>query len=69
MERYGRWDLGKVVEDVTNECGKDAQDVKRYFVAFWMNYRRIHDWQKVVDAASIIWKWCDPNELKITRQL
>jgi SWI/SNF-related matrix-associated actin-dependent regulator of chromatin subfamily A member 5 len=49
LERYGRWDLDKVVEDVTNECGKDAQDVKRYFVAFWTNYRRIHDWQKVVD--------------------
>lgn len=49
LERHGRYDLDSVVRDMTNECGKDAQDVKRYYVAFMTNYRRIHDWQKVID--------------------
>lgn len=48
LERHGRYDVDSVVEDVTTECGKDAQDVKRYFVMFWSNYRRISGYEKIV---------------------
>ena len=48
LERHGRYDVNSVVQDVTTECGKEAQDVKRYFVAFWTNYRRIAGWEKIV---------------------
>ena len=48
LERHGRYDLDSVVNDVTRECGKEAQDVKRYFVMFWSNYRRIAGFEKIV---------------------
>jgi SWI/SNF-related matrix-associated actin-dependent regulator of chromatin subfamily A member 5 len=48
LERHGRYDLDSVVEDVTRECGKEARDVKRYFVSFWTNYRRISGYEKIV---------------------
>ena len=48
LERHGRYDLDSVVNDVTTECGKEAQDVKRYFVMFWSHYRRIAGFEKIV---------------------
>jgi len=41
--------VASIVEEVSLECGKDEAEVKRYFVAFWINYRRIADWQKILD--------------------
>lgn len=49
LETHGRFDVASIVEDVSLECGKDESEVKRYFVAFWINYRRISDWQKILD--------------------
>lgn len=31
------------------QCGKSESEVKRYFVSFWLNYRRIGDWKKIID--------------------
>ena len=44
--------MDSVVRDVTTECGKEEKDVKRYFVAFWTNYRRLADWQKTLDRVE-----------------
>jgi len=49
LERHGRFDVINVVKDVVNECGKSESEVKRYFVSFWLNYRRIGDWKKIID--------------------
>jgi len=49
VERHGRFDITNIVKDVTNECGKSEKEVKRYFVSFWMNYKRILDWKRVID--------------------
>lgn len=49
VERHGRFDIGNIVDDVCHECGKDEAEVKRYFIAFWTNYRRIGDWKKVIE--------------------
>jgi len=49
LERHGRYNVPAVVEDVCRESGKDQDEVKRYFVAFWLNYRRISDWRKVLE--------------------
>jgi SWI/SNF-related matrix-associated actin-dependent regulator of chromatin subfamily A member 5 len=49
LERRGRFDVSSIVDDVSLECGKDEKEVKRYFVAFWTNYRRVNDWKRVLD--------------------
>jgi len=49
IERHGRYAIPKILKDVCAECGKDENDVKRYFVCFWLNYRRTNDWKKVLD--------------------
>lgn len=49
MERHGRYDFAGVVRDVGNETGKDEKEIARYFAAFWINYRRIQDWNKVLE--------------------
>ena len=41
LERHGRYAIDKIIEDVTTETGKTENDVKRYYVAFWLHYRRI----------------------------
>lgn len=41
LEKHGRYAIEKVIEDVTDETGKAQNDVKRYYVAFWLHYRRI----------------------------
>jgi SWI/SNF-related matrix-associated actin-dependent regulator of chromatin subfamily A member 5 len=49
LERHGRYDFSSICEDVVNETGKTRQEIQRYFVAFWTNYQRIADWQKILD--------------------
>jgi len=49
LERHGRFDVVNVIKDVVNECGKAESEAKRYFVSFWLNYRRISDWKKIID--------------------
>lgn len=49
LEHHGRYDVVSIVDDVAAECGKSEADVKRYFVAFWLNYQRISDWKRVIE--------------------
>lgn len=49
LERYGRYNLLNIVKDVVSETGKEESEIKRYYVAFWLNYRRITDWKKIID--------------------
>jgi len=49
VEIHGRYDLACITQDVINETDKDLQDIHRYFVAFMTNYRRINDWEKILD--------------------
>jgi SWI/SNF-related matrix-associated actin-dependent regulator of chromatin subfamily A member 5 len=49
MERHGRFDFKSIARDVMNETGKLLGEVQRYFVAFWTNYRRIHDYTKIME--------------------
>jgi len=60
MERHGRFDVGSIVDDVVLECGKTEEDVKRYYVAFWTNYKRIADWKKIMERI-------EKGEKKITK--
>ena len=41
LEKHGRWAIDNILKDVTEETGKAENDVKRYYVAFWLHYRRI----------------------------
>lgn len=34
---------------MTRETSKSELEVKRYFVGFWLHYRRIFDWKKIID--------------------
>ncbi|KAL7570972.1 hypothetical protein ACA910_002597 [Epithemia clementina (nom. ined.)] len=52
LERYGRYDFHRISSDVINETGKELSEVQRYFVAFFTNYTRIHDWQKIMDRVE-----------------
>jgi SWI/SNF-related matrix-associated actin-dependent regulator of chromatin subfamily A member 5 len=49
LERHGRYDFAAVIRDVASETGKDDKEIARYFAAFWTNYRRIQEWNKVLD--------------------
>ncbi|KAL7468526.1 hypothetical protein ACHAXS_008749 [Conticribra weissflogii] len=49
LEKHGRYQLPKIIEDVVQETGKDEGDIKRYYVAFWLHYRRLADWTKIID--------------------
>jgi SWI/SNF-related matrix-associated actin-dependent regulator of chromatin subfamily A member 5 len=49
MERHGRFDFKSIARDVMNETGKLLGEIQRYFVAFWTNYRRIHDYKKILE--------------------
>ena len=51
LELHGRYNLRNIVKDMSNE-GKEEFDVKRYYVAFFTNYRRIADWQKIIDRVE-----------------
>mmetsp|Transcript_13792 Transcript_13792/g.29113 ORF Transcript_13792/g.29113 Transcript_13792/m.29113 type:complete len:1161 (-) Transcript_13792:1566-5048(-) len=49
LEKHGRYQLPKIIEDVVQETGKDEGDIKRYYVAFWLHYCRLADWNKIID--------------------
>ena len=49
LEVHGRYDFVSISRDVAAETGKDAREIGRYFIAFWQYYRRINDWEKVID--------------------
>lgn len=49
MERHGRYDFPAISRDVIAETGKTLQEVQRYFVAFWTNYRRVAEWKKILE--------------------
>jgi SWI/SNF-related matrix-associated actin-dependent regulator of chromatin subfamily A member 5 len=49
LESHGRYDFKSLSRDMINETGKDIKEIQRYFVAFWTNFRRLHDWKKITD--------------------
>ncbi|CAJ1909979.1 unnamed protein product [Cylindrotheca closterium] len=49
LEKHGRYNFKGVANDMMNESGKELGEVQRYFVAFWTNYRRIADWEKIIE--------------------
>lgn len=49
IEKYGRFGIKDIVKEVTNLTGKSDDEVKRYYISFWLNYKRINDWQKVIE--------------------
>jgi len=49
LETHGRYAITKIIDDVAQETGKDQDDIKKYYVAFWLHYRRIADWSKIID--------------------
>lgn len=49
LEAHGRYAITKIINDVAQETGKDHDDIKKYYVAFWLHYRRIADWNKIID--------------------
>jgi SWI/SNF-related matrix-associated actin-dependent regulator of chromatin subfamily A member 5 len=49
LERHGRYDFRSISREVVEETGKELKEVQSYFVAFWTNFRRIHDYKKVLD--------------------
>jgi SWI/SNF-related matrix-associated actin-dependent regulator of chromatin subfamily A member 5 len=52
LERHGRYDFASISQDVMSETGKDLSEVQRYFVSFWTNYRRIAEWEKVLERVE-----------------
>ena len=52
LERYGRYDFPAISRDVVAETGKELNEVQRYFVAFWTNYRRIAEWKKIIERVE-----------------
>jgi SWI/SNF-related matrix-associated actin-dependent regulator of chromatin subfamily A member 5 len=52
LERHGRYGVANIVKDVTKDCGKSDVDVKRYYISFWMNYKKIGDWRKILDKVE-----------------
>mmetsp|Transcript_41985 Transcript_41985/g.48502 ORF Transcript_41985/g.48502 Transcript_41985/m.48502 type:complete len:1161 (+) Transcript_41985:146-3628(+) len=49
LERHGRYDFSSVAQDVQNETGKDHKEIMRYFVSFWTHYKRIQDYNKILE--------------------
>lgn len=49
LELHGRYDFASVSRDVSGETGKDNREIARYFIAFWQFYRRINDWEKILE--------------------
>lgn len=49
LEKYGRYDIDRIVSEVTQESYKSAEDVKKYYISFWMNYRRIQGCEKILE--------------------
>lgn len=49
LEAHGRYAATKIIDEVSRESGKDEEDIKRYYIAFWSHYTRIADWKKIID--------------------
>jgi len=49
LETHGRYDITRIIDDVAQETGKDEDDIKKYYVAFWSHYKRLADWSKIID--------------------
>mmetsp|Transcript_18576 Transcript_18576/g.33600 ORF Transcript_18576/g.33600 Transcript_18576/m.33600 type:complete len:1152 (+) Transcript_18576:14-3469(+) len=49
LETHGRYAITKIIDDVAQETGKDQDDIKKYYVAFWSHYKRLADWSKIID--------------------
>lgn len=49
LETHGRYAIEKIIDEVAQETGKDEQDIKKYYVAFWLHYKRLADWAKIID--------------------
>lgn len=52
LENNGRFGLKNIIKEVTAECGKSEDEVKRYYVSFWCNYKRINEWQKILERVE-----------------
>jgi len=52
VEAHGRYEINKIIEDVTNNTVKDVDEVKKYYVSFWLNYQRIPDYQKIIEKTE-----------------
>lgn len=49
LEAHGRYAITKIINEVSQGTGKNEDDIKQYYVAFWLHYRRIADWSKIID--------------------
>eukprot|EP00547_Thalassionema_nitzschioides_P003190 CAMPEP_0194214352 /NCGR_PEP_ID=MMETSP0156-20130528/15501_1 /TAXON_ID=33649 /ORGANISM="Thalassionema nitzschioides, Strain L26-B" /LENGTH=1063 /DNA_ID=CAMNT_0038942583 /DNA_START=94 /DNA_END=3285 /DNA_ORIENTATION=+ len=49
LEDHGRYNLPAIIRSLKEECGKDALEVKRYYLQFWLHYTRISDHEKVME--------------------
>ena len=49
IERFGRFDIINIVKEVSSLCGKSEREVKRYYVCFWLHYKRLNDWKKTIE--------------------
>ncbi|KAL3791224.1 hypothetical protein ACHAW5_000494 [Stephanodiscus triporus] len=56
LETHGRYAITKIIDDVAQETGKDQTDIKKYYVAFWLHYRRLTDWSKIIDKIEKVEK-------------
>ena len=52
LERHGRYNLKAILKEMADECNKDAMDVKKYYVQFWLHYTRIVDHEKVIERIT-----------------
>lgn len=49
LEKHGRFGLKDIVKEVALQSGKDDSEIKRYYICFWLHYKRINDWEKVIE--------------------
>ena len=49
LERHGRYDFQSISREVMSETGKELNEIQRYFVAFWTNFRRLSEWKKIIE--------------------
>jgi len=49
LEAHGRYAITKIIDFVARGTGKSEDDIKQYYVAFWLHYRRIVDFSKIID--------------------
>jgi len=49
LEAHGRYEITKIIDEVAQETGKNEDDIKRYYIAFWSHYNDIADSSKIID--------------------